>query len=84
LEQLTAHHLVPRQTTKRKHQDPGPTIQICSACHRQIHTLFSNRQLAAELNTAEKLKSHPDMSKFLAWVCKQDPQKRVKVHTKIS
>lgn len=76
---LTAHHLVPRQTAKRKKLDPGPTIDICSACHRQIHHLFSNAQLAQELNSAEKLRNQPDMSKFLAWVSKQDPAKRVKV-----
>lgn len=77
--QLTEHHLIPRQTTKRKKVDPGPTIGICSACHRQIHTLFSNSQLASDLNSAETLKAHPDMSKFLAWVRKQTPDKRVRV-----
>ncbi|MCC5624189.1 HNH endonuclease [Nostoc sp. CHAB 5715] len=39
MESLTVHHLVPQQNTKRKKQDPGPTANICSACHRQIHVL---------------------------------------------
>ncbi|BCL36154.1 hypothetical protein NSMS1_26010 [Nostoc sp. MS1] len=55
MDDLTVHHLVPRQNTKRKKQDPGETINICSACHRQIHTLFDNKVLAQELNTLEKL-----------------------------
>lgn len=82
LERLTAHHLVPRQNTKRKNEDPAPTIEICSACHRQIHSLFDNKQLAQELNTLDKLKSEPQMQKFLSWVKKQKPDKRIQVRGK--
>lgn len=78
-EELTVHHLIPRQQTKKKRLDSSRTIDICSACHRQVHTLFSNRQLAVELNTLETLKVHPDMAKFLNWARKQDPQKSIRV-----
>lgn len=81
LSQLTVHHLIPRQKTKRKKLDPGPTINICSACHRQTHRLFDNTRLAKELNSLEALKSEPQMQKFLAWVRKQDPHKRIKVRS---
>lgn len=81
-DRLTAHHLVPRQHTKRKKQEPGETIDICSACHRQIHSLFDNRVLATELNSLEKLKQQPDMIRFLNWLRKQDATKRVKVDRK--
>lgn len=80
MEYLTVHHLVPRQHTKRKKQDPGETANICSACHCQIHALFDNKLLAKELNTLEKLSNEPQMQKFLAWVRKQDPGKRISVH----
>lgn len=76
---LTAHHLIPRQKTKRKNLDPSPTIAICSACHRQIHTLYTNAQLATELNTLDKLRHDPQLQAFLAWVKKQDPNRHVKV-----
>ena len=78
--QLTAHHLIPRQTVKRKQADAGPTIDICSACHSQIHSFYSNLQLARELNSLEKLQSEPKMRKFLNWISKQNPQKKIKVH----
>ena len=78
-ESLTVHHLVPRQAVKRKKADPGPTVDICSACHRQIHTLFTNQQLAKSFNTLEKLQSEQRMQKFLSWVRKQDPNKRIRV-----
>ncbi|WP_413162407.1 HNH endonuclease [Capilliphycus salinus ALCB114379] len=81
LPQLTVHHLVPRQKTKRKKADPGPTVNICSACHRQVHTLFDNTRLANELNSLDALRSEPQMAKFLAWVRKQDPHKRIKVRS---
>jgi hypothetical protein len=77
---LTVHHLVPKQKTKRKKAPPGPTTNICSSCHRQIHNLFDNTRLARELNSVESLKSDPQMHKFLSWVKKQDPGKRIKAH----
>jgi hypothetical protein len=79
---LTVHHLIPRQAVKRKKADPGPTANICSACHRQIHNLFDNRRLAQELNSIDALRHEPQMAKFLAWVRKQNPDKRVQVHRK--
>lgn len=75
---LTVHHLIPRQYARRKKLDVGPLIDICSPCHKQIHTLFSNKQLAEELNSADKLKSTPELRKFLAWIRKQDPHKKVR------
>jgi hypothetical protein len=72
---LTAHHLIPRE----KEGTGGPTIDICPACHRQIHTLFDNARLARELNTPERLRDEPRMQRFLSWVRKQDPHKRIKV-----
>ena len=78
MERLTTHHLVPK-VVKRKKADSGPTIETCSACHRQIHTLFNNKELAQRFNTLEKLKNEPKMQKFLVWVKKQDPGKRVRV-----
>ncbi|NES94744.1 MAG: hypothetical protein F6K32_05845 [Desertifilum sp. SIO1I2] len=80
LEHLTLHHLIPRQKTKRRNEPPSATIEICSACHRQIHSLFDNQYLAKELNTLEKLQQEPQMAKFLQWVRKQKPDKRIPVN----
>lgn len=82
VKKLTIHHLIPRQSSKRKKAPIGPTANICSACHRQVHALFDNKVLAKELNTTDKLKKAPDMQKFLSWLRKQDPYKRVTVHRK--
>ncbi len=80
MEQLTVHHLIPRQYTKRKKITTSETVDICSACHKQIHSLFTNKQLAQELNTINKLKNEPQIEKFLKWIKKQSANKRVRVH----
>ncbi|WP_199247996.1 HNH endonuclease [[Phormidium] sp. ETS-05] len=75
---LTLHHLIPKQKGGKK----GETIEICSACHHQIHALFDNTHLAQELNSIEKLQNQPQFGKFLDWVRKQNPDKRIRVHGK--
>ncbi|MEO0457265.1 MAG: HNH endonuclease, partial [Cyanobacteria bacterium P01_A01_bin.114] len=75
---LTVHHLIPRQQARRKKQDAGPTVDICAPCHKQVHTLFTNQQLAVEFNSVEQLHAHEGMQKFLGWVRKQDPTRKVR------
>jgi hypothetical protein len=78
--QLTIHHLTPRQAVKRKQAEPGETVAICAACHRQIHAFFNNRELAQNLNTIEKLRHEPKMQKFLQWLRKQNSSKKIRVN----
>ncbi|KHE73007.1 hypothetical protein [Halobacillus sp. BBL2006] len=69
----TEHHLVPKQYGGAE----GQTAMLCSACHHQIHALFKNEELAAFYHTLERLKDHPDMRKYMKWVKKQDPEKKI-------
>jgi hypothetical protein len=78
---LTVHHLVPRSQGKKK--QTLPTASLCPACHRQLHVLFSNLHLARSLSSIEEIKQEPSMQRFLAWVRKQDPNKRVR-HTRMT
>ena len=32
-------------------------MPVCSPCHRQVHALFTNRTLAGQLDTLEKLRA---------------------------
>ena len=77
VEKLTEHHLRPR--SKLKKGERTPTIWICSPCHRQIHALFTNDELAAHFDTADKLRAEPRMNRFLLWIASQDANKSVKV-----
>jgi hypothetical protein len=60
-----AHHLVP------KSKGGTQTQLIHSACHRQIHALISESDLATTFNTIEALKSHSELSKFISWIKKK-------------
>ncbi len=66
---LTKHHFVPKSCGGRE------TKNICRTCHKQLHVLFSNKQLAAELNSVEALATDEGVQKYLAWVKTKNPDK---------
>lgn len=82
VERITTHHLKPK-SRKRKNEKVSnlPTALLCPACHRQIHALFTNIELASDFDSVEKLSTEPRMQKFIAWIRKQDANKRVKVRS---
>lgn len=60
--QKDAHHLVP------KSKGGKTTEYLHRICHRQIHALFTETELANHLNTAAALQEHPEMQRFIRWV----------------
>jgi hypothetical protein len=62
LEQRDAHHLVPRSKGGKA------TEYLHRICHRQIHALFTETELAVQFNTAEAIRQHPQIQKFTQWV----------------
>ena len=58
------HHLIPRSKKGKK----TPTILVCKDCADQVHKLFTNKELAKEFNTLEKLLADPKIQKWIAWV----------------
>lgn len=65
---LDRHHWVPRSEGGRT-QDWMHRI-----CHRKIHSVLSERDLAACYDTPEALRAHPDIAAFLRWVRKKPPE----------
>ena len=63
----TVHHLTPREFGG----GPEHTSKLCIPCHKQIHALYPNSELAIRLNTIEKLQDDPEMKKYLKWIKKQ-------------
>lgn len=57
-----AHHFVPKSKGGRE------TRLLHRICHRQIHALLSETELARHFNTAESLLAHSDVQTFVAWV----------------
>ena len=60
--QRDAHHLVP------KSRGGTHTELLHRICHRQIHALFTETELARQYNNVEALLRHPEMMRFVAWV----------------
>lgn len=76
---LTAHHLIPRSQHKKtrskknfSRDDMKSRIaMLCEACHKNLHKTLSEKDLAYEYNTIEKLNSHPAVEKFTLWIKKK-------------
>lgn len=64
-DQRDEHHLVPRLKGGRV------TETLHRICHRQVHALFTEAELAQHYSTAEALLAHPEVQKFVAWVKKK-------------
>jgi len=65
-EHLEKHHLVPRS----KHGAKIEGIFVCIDCGNMVHKLFTNKQLAKEYNTLEKLLENEKINKWIEWVRK--------------
>ncbi len=72
---ITDHHLIPRTLHSNKRVKATfpkevlvMTAPLCKPCHKQIHTFFTEKTLAWHYNTIEKLKAHPEVQKWIAWV----------------
>jgi hypothetical protein len=63
-EYLEKHHLIP----KEKYGADMGTILVCCSCGDQIHNLFSNKQLAKEYNTIEKILDNEKIIKWVKWI----------------
>jgi hypothetical protein len=60
--QQDAHHLVP------KSHGGVQTVVLHRICHRQIHALFTETELARTYATVEALKQPEEMARFIRWV----------------
>ena len=56
------HHLVP------ENRADSPVAEVCTPCHRQIHALFTNEELAEEYHTVPDLRDADRMRGYLDWI----------------
>ena len=81
----TKHHLIPRTRHKNKRvkryttgEQRSQTVNLCQPCSCQIHTIFSEKELADSYNTLDALMKHPDVSRFLVWLKKKPSHFHIK------
>lgn len=85
--ELTRHHLIPR----KRHRQPsckkrftyeertGRIAMLCRPCHSTVHATLTEKQLEQQYHTLAALAGHPDIARFVAWVRKQQPGRRIAV-----
>lgn len=62
LEQRDEHHLVPKTEGGRV------TVALHRICHRQLHALFSERELATRYASVDRLLENEQVRHFVNWV----------------
>ena len=62
---MSLHHLVPKCKKGKE------TVSIHRCCHDFIHATFTDKELARDYNTIEKLLADERIQKFAKWVSKK-------------
>ncbi len=83
---ITRHHLIPRAVHRKPRTtrtfEPGELngriANLCAACHKFVHSVLSEKELAAEYTSLETLRTHPEIQKFVQWVSNKRPELRVR------
>ena len=65
---LDQHHPVPRSHGGRS------AVTMHKICHRAIHAMLSESELAEAFSGFEALRTHPMLAQFIAWVKKRPPE----------
>ncbi len=61
------HHFFPKMYGGRE------TEWVHKVCHRKIHSIFTEKELAKEYFDPAKVRLHPEIIKFVEWVSKKEP-----------
>lgn len=78
---LTRHHLIPKRTHRLKRirrrfdraAREGRLLHVCRPCHKQIHAVLEEKELAERYHHREALLAHPEIAKFVAWIADKPP-----------
>ncbi|MDZ5470264.1 HNH endonuclease signature motif containing protein [Bacillus sp. 31A1R] len=73
--EVTVHHLTPKELGGTF----LPTALLCYPCHKQIHAIYTNEELAARMNTIERLRDDEQLKSYVKWINKQPASKLIKV-----
>ena len=73
--ETTVHHLLPREMGGSF----GPTANLCIPCHKQIHALYTNQEIAIRLSTIDELRRDGQLMRFVKWIRKQPSTKLMKI-----
>jgi len=61
------HHVVPKSRGGRV------TVRMHRICHHKLHSVFTAAELARIGEDFERLRAHPEVARFVAWVRRRPP-----------
>jgi len=64
---IDKHHFLPKMCGGRKSEF------VHKVCHRKIHSLFKEKELAKKYVDPNVLRLHPEIIKFVSWISKKEP-----------
>lgn len=79
VDKLYKHHVIPKKYLDGKLQEK--TVNCCQTCSKQIHMLFSERELAKI--TFEELLKTKSMEKYVNWIKKRKGSYKMKMSNRI-
>lgn len=87
-EALTVHHLIPRarhrsKRTRReftREERTNRTALLCRPCHKQVHAVLDEKELARAYHCVEALRMHPEIDRFVTWIATRPSGTTVPVH----
>lgn len=62
------HHWVPKTEGGREQS------AVHQVCHRKIHAVLTEREIAAAFSDPASLRRHPEIARFVAWVQRKPPE----------
>ena len=65
---VNLHHLTLRKFKGRV------AVTIHKVCHDKIHAVLSEREIARDYDSIDKLAAHPEIAEFVKWVAKKPPE----------
>jgi hypothetical protein len=69
------HHFVPKSEGGREAR------WVHRICHRKLHSLFTERELARAYATPDAIRAHPEMARFVHWLRGKHPEFWVRTAT---
>ena len=77
---VTFHHLIPKCNHSNKwfkknftRDEMNEGIYVCKyECHKEIHSIISEKELGKKYNTITKLLSHPLVVKYVSFILKKN------------
>lgn len=82
---LTRHHVYPRETHTHHRfrlvpvKELSKTIDVCNMCHRSLHRMFTNLELAESYHSLDLLMADEKMQRYAKWASSQGDRQNGKV-----